>query len=157
MSEDWPPELRRLLAKKVIRRKTPTRLNLLSVKYRTFIQENRAAQNVILSQILTAFLNFTISIVKTPQASKKQQIFRNPSKMPRKKSTSEKCLPILSRKSRRSGGQSSDITVVLRLKCHHTKNEHSEGGKSYEFFFSCWFWWLYQLDFRKRRLFKKFT
>ena len=84
--------------------KNPTRLNLLSVKCRTFIQENRAAQSGILSQIMTAFLNFTISIVKTHQASKKQQIFRNPSKMPRKKSTSEKCLPILSLKSRRSGG-----------------------------------------------------
>ena len=46
-----PPELR-LLAKKVIHRKPPIRLNLLSVKCRTFIQENRAAQNVILSQIL---------------------------------------------------------------------------------------------------------
>ena len=116
MSEDWPPELRRLLAKKVIRRKTPTRLNLLSVKCRTFIQENRAVQNVILSQILTAFLNFTISIVKTPQASKKQQIFRNPSKMPLKKSTSEKCLPNLSLKSRRSGGQSSDISVYAKTR-----------------------------------------
>ena len=99
MSEDWPPELRRLLAKKVIRRKTPTRLNLLSVKCRTFIQENRAAQSGILSQIMTAFLNFTISIVKTHQASKKQQIFRNPSKMPRKKSTSEKCIHFESKKS----------------------------------------------------------
>ena len=35
--------------------------------------------------------------------------------MSRKKSTSEKCLPILSQKSRRSGGQSSDITVRCGL------------------------------------------
>ena len=36
----------------------------------TFIRENQAVQNVILSQILTAFLNFTISIAKTHQPSK---------------------------------------------------------------------------------------
>ena len=64
----------------------------------TFGQENRAVQNVIiLSQILTAFLNFTISIVKTPQASKK--------------STSEKCLPILSLRNRRSGGRTVSINI----------------------------------------------
>ena len=50
--------------------KNPTRLNLLSVKCRTFIQENLALQNVILSQILTAFLNFTVNFIKTPQAPK---------------------------------------------------------------------------------------
>ena len=54
----------------------------LVVKCRTFIQENRAVKNVILSQILTAFLNFTI--VKTPQASKLQQILKSVKNAPKK-------------------------------------------------------------------------